>query len=334
MPFDQYQRYLDIRRIANIIAGRSGKKMRYLDVGGHYKDSKGRDKLPAREFMPEYDILSLDIVNASVPGYIRSDANKLPFKDNTFDVVFSCDVLEHIPREKQTGFVTNLLRVSRDFVILGAPFYSEIVAQAETILQEFILKAMQAEHAQLKEHIDFGLPRVEDLTTCLEKMELEYFFFESGNLFSWLTMMIMKHYLMAFPDLERLHTRLDSFFNTCFHEGEYGNPGYRTVFVMAKNKSSRKTLELIASEFKTRQKEDHPAGSMVLMLNNFNWLLNIAILQGHKALEQKSSLQKQLIQRQENRILTMEEELNSIRSSLPWRLCRFPRKLFRSLKVK
>ena len=52
---------------------------------------------------------------------IRTDWLKLPFLPNTFDVVFSLGALEHYPLELQQAMLSELARVSRQWIIILVP---------------------------------------------------------------------------------------------------------------------------------------------------------------------------------------------------------------------
>jgi SAM-dependent methyltransferase len=88
-------------------------------------------KLPESNFFeslyPYKDrIVATSIENASFleetyPGiaFIQTEKDRLPFKDQTFDIVFCSAVLEHVgDRDHQSCFIRELLRVSRKFFII------------------------------------------------------------------------------------------------------------------------------------------------------------------------------------------------------------------------
>ena len=138
-----------------------------------------------------------------------------------------------MPQENRKAFLNNLLQVGKRFVILGAPFYSERNSLAEQIVFEYIRKVHNAQHEQLKEHIDNKLPDAAELKQILEDLGLDFTSFESGNLNSWLLMMITKHYLTSIPDSEQLHNMFDIFYNKSFYESDHSRDCYRNVFIIA-----------------------------------------------------------------------------------------------------
>lgn len=329
MPFDQFQRYNDIKKILAIISEEEKGALTCLDVGGYHKDNQGNESLPGRAFIPEHRVFALDIADSSLPGYIRGNANYLPVRDNGFDIVFSCDVLEHIEQKEREAFIRNHIAASRHFSVIAGPFFSEKLVQAEKILYEYIGKVLQADHQQLKEHAVNGLPDPKEVKTYLDKQGISHVSFQSGSLFSWLPMMMLKHYLMAFPDLSELHSRLDCFFNACFDQGEFEDEGYRTVFVIAKKSSSIPVLDRIEKHFinqktKIRQKED-----TVAFLDKFNWLLNISIIRGWQELEQKNTEQNRLLKEREEQIRKLENELNKFSNTALQQTRKLLARLFR-----
>ena len=115
LPFDQYQRY---RLVADFVAelerrAARGTPLRVLDVGG-------RTAL-LRSFLPEADVVLVDLEPSAEPGLVLGDGSRLPFRDRSFDVVASFDTLEHVPPQARDAFVAECARVSRAHVFLRVP---------------------------------------------------------------------------------------------------------------------------------------------------------------------------------------------------------------------
>lgn len=317
-PFDLYQRTRDIRETVEIIAAQTGKeKLKILDVGGFRVDADNRGELLLREFLPQHDIVALDMVEATASGYVRGDGTQLPFKDNSFDVAVTSDVYEHVPPEDRERFIENLLRVSSGYVVLGAPFYSERAALAEKIVFEYVRKVLHAEQAQLKEHIENSLPDPVQLQEILNKRGVAFTFFNSGNLNGWLTMMMVEHYLMSIPETDRLRTMLDRYYNRSFYESDHGGDGYRRVFVMSREegKPGGETLKAIDAHFASYADSGEYRRLDQEGLDHLHMLLNLEALRSRALLDEKDGL----IRHQALQIAA----LNNMRSTRVYRLMQF-----------
>lgn len=64
---------------------------------------------------------ALETARRRLPGlhFVEASAYDLPFDDASFDLVFTCGVLIHIPPESRPRALDELLRVSRRYVWLG-----------------------------------------------------------------------------------------------------------------------------------------------------------------------------------------------------------------------
>lgn len=64
---------------------------------------------------------ALEAARSRLPGlrFIEAAAYELPFENESFDLVFTCGVLIHIPPEARPRALDELLRVSRRYVWLG-----------------------------------------------------------------------------------------------------------------------------------------------------------------------------------------------------------------------
>jgi SAM-dependent methyltransferase len=91
-------------------------------------------------------------------------AVKLPFEAGSFPVVISIDMLEHLPPDARLAAITEMVRVSRDVLILACPC-GPAARQAEAeLVQAWAghLPDWQAEHQAA------GLPDRAELTALLE----------------------------------------------------------------------------------------------------------------------------------------------------------------------
>ncbi|MBI4744272.1 MAG: methyltransferase domain-containing protein [Actinobacteria bacterium] len=271
LPFDQFQRYKVTEEIVNL--ARNKDKMKILDVGGY----------PGliSDFLPDDETYILDIIPSDKSNYILGDGTSLSFEDKSFDIVTSLDVYEHISPEKRDIFIKELCRVTNNLVILSAPFNEREVKLSEQLLYEYVLRVF-GEFPTLKQHIDYGLPDI----NCLMETFVENNFlpveFPSGNLYNWLIMMLVKHYIMAVLNSEKIQAELDRIYNINFSYRDYGSPSYRHV-VVASRKKNLDFLNSIKNNFTLDSKMNPDEASYKLQL--FQMLIDLFNLQVNQQLQ-------------------------------------------------
>ncbi len=228
LPFDLYQRY----SFAGAVAGKL-RPSSILDAGGNIGDQGGhlalsRDFLSSGDHPPE-TIISSDLRHCDHPGHVPGDALRLPFPADSFEIVVSLDVLEHIPPESRKAFLGELDRVGSQWILLGAPFSSPEVEKAEAELVSGLGLRF------LEEHSELGLPREKMITDFfLEEKGRHILRFENGYLPRWFMMLPVTQLLFSMHNYS-LFTSANRYYNELFYQGDCRAPGYRTFFLVSRD---------------------------------------------------------------------------------------------------
>lgn len=109
---------------------------------------------------------------------VLADGRNLPFGSNSFDVVTSIDVIEHLSKKDRRRFIKELLRVSRRAVIFSSPLGTTGHREKEKEVYNFLLKR-GIKSKFLSEHLKKGLPSAGELAGCLAKVKFKVIY--SGN---------------------------------------------------------------------------------------------------------------------------------------------------------
>lgn len=224
MTFDQLQRY---RLAADLIEDvREKKPLAILDAGSHqgYLES----------FLPYDSIYNLDRSYFAGRNFIQGDVLTLPFPDDALDISLALDILEHIPARSRLFFVGELVRVSDDMVIIGAPFDSREVAEAEKLALEFCVKMTGEEHEFLAQHLEEGLPDLKQVTGWAESCGLQSAVVPNGYLYHWLLMICLNFYLAQLKDPWEFIFAVNRFYFNRFYREDNREPCYRYFVVISK----------------------------------------------------------------------------------------------------
>lgn len=257
LPFDHYERYSITAEIVSILwpLVDRPRRLRILDVGGHSSSLK--------LFLPEDEVVLADpkepprfTHREGIPfvhdGYVVALGGRLPFPDNSFDLVTAHDTLEHVPAEARREFIDDLVRLSRRFVILHGPVHHPDVVAGEERMARFWQAALDWEHHPLEEHLDLGLPDREFIEGVLRGSGLEFAAVPNGNVLVWLSMMALEGYALALPDPGRLDEQLARSFNRFVAPRDFGEPCYRVAFVAALDPDDQPALDRIRTAFAGR----------------------------------------------------------------------------------
>lgn len=233
LPPDAFSRYFIIESALKKIFGT--KPISILDVGGQDNSLWAmikNDNLP-------YDLTVLDILPANESSknyhYIKGDALKMKFSDNSFDTVISTDVLEHIPDNSKEEFIRQCLRVAKDLVIIAAPFHSDDSHYGEQLANNFYKKLSGRDHKWLSEHFKANKPGKEFMENLLKSKKLKFAFIGGNNLENWLLTilpnLLSEKILINKKKLENLNSYFN---NNLFELNDFSPRGYRSFYIISK----------------------------------------------------------------------------------------------------
>ncbi|MFC8192698.1 class I SAM-dependent methyltransferase [Cellulomonas sp. NPDC057328] len=233
LPFDQYQRYATAARVVDALGGSHGRTM--LDVGG----GPGFLEL----FFPGAQVAVVDRYGTHEGNFVVADGAQLPFADASFDIVLTLDTLEHIPAQYREAFLAECHRVARDYVVLSAPHATEGVELAEQALQAFVTARFGEVFGTLQEHIDNGLPRIEETVAALAADDWAVGVLPSGYLPRWLLGMMFHHEMLAsgMPELDAVNR----FYNERQSLSDNAAPSYRHVVVASRTRSLEELTRVV-----------------------------------------------------------------------------------------
>jgi len=130
----------------------------------------------------KYNIYILDLNKKAFSNANRelnaiiADGCKVPFKDDSFDVVTSVDSLEHIPDSIKPDYLNELKRVAKKKVFMHFPATSsDGLYQGEKYdikFNEMHKRLAGIDESNTVEHIKSGLPKIEDIKSFFPNSDI------------------------------------------------------------------------------------------------------------------------------------------------------------------
>jgi SAM-dependent methyltransferase len=225
LPFDMYQRY-DHARAATVRLGTTPRRV--LDVGGVMGGASGHFASLA-DFFPDDETCAIDVRVADHPDHRAVAGPPLPFADASFDLVLCQDVLEHVPPDGRALLLDELRRVSRRFIVLGAPFATAGVRDADAVLFAHVQARHGYEHGFLREHLTHGHPDLAATVAHFERAGASVVVLPNGYLPYW-SLMQAANLLLAEPALGERYARGQARYNG--QVADWREPAYRHLLVV------------------------------------------------------------------------------------------------------
>ena len=117
-------------------------------------------------------------VNPSTAWYgpeeidVQCSGENVPLPDNSYDAVISVDTLEHIERKGRRQVISEMCRLSRNFVVVVVPFQGSSLEMEEEILLKVTRSGGIRDMPSLLEHTQFGLPELDELVEYADQFDL------------------------------------------------------------------------------------------------------------------------------------------------------------------
>ena len=323
--FDVFQRFSAIIRI--ICSLPNEEKLNILDVGGY----PGTLADFIREMLPDASVITVDRPICPRKDYISGSAARIPFQNETFDVVISSDMLEHIPGGNRGETLQEIRRVSRRWIILGAPFASPCNIRAERELNEIHRKAYGKSNPWLCEHIENTLPNLEETGKRLTGDSGKAVITPNGSSVSWFIMQSLKVMMDALPLLSEKIPELNRKFNRLFGLDDLREPSYRYIITVDK---TGKIPESVLNQHTEKQEEDNAEERIAAAAELFQGGIDLwkslipdelqesgALSAGYiRQLEEIIEFQEKEQKNLKTRLDSREEYLNKIESNLLFRI--------------
>lgn len=307
---DLYTRNQVIKHLVENV--RDKKSLKVLDVGGYNGE--------LNTFLKASDkVVVLDVFDINEKNYVKGDARNIQFQSSSFDIVTCSDTMEHIDPKDRIKVYEELLRVSSDYVIIGAPYGEKTVSQAEESANNFYKQLTKKSHPWLEEHKSYGLPSKVELEDFLEKSKLSFYKIESNNVFNWLLLIMLNFYSEVYDDVT-VHA-IHRFYNLNHLKlDDLTPPCYRTTYLISKVK----TLEV---EKLDQIKKENQRNLAIYA----DWVKEIISQISNKE-QEKRNLAKEL-ELNKQKLASLTSKYEEIVNSRSWKLLTKVKKFKRGLPI-
>lgn len=153
-------------------------KIRILDVGGGQGVLKSF--LDENKFIYELVETSQEKIDFALNNKISSklfDGSKLPFKDNSFDIILCTHVLEHIPDEQiREELCSEILRVSKGYTVLVFP-YGKFYRYYDRLGLKLLKKIKRSDiptYSNIKQHLELPPINMDHIKKIYKVAEVRY----------------------------------------------------------------------------------------------------------------------------------------------------------------
>jgi len=99
----------------------------------------------SRNCYPKYDVTTIDCVKGADIIQDFNKSQKLPFEDNSFDLVMANQILEHLANSEE--IMSEIKRISKKYIFIGLP-----ISKIEEFIKIFFGKYKKREYWEPSRH--------------------------------------------------------------------------------------------------------------------------------------------------------------------------------------
>ncbi len=163
---------------------------------------------------------------------VTASATKLPFNNNTYDVVVSVDMLEHLNANDRLLAINEMLRVAQKVVFIAVPC-GDLSTKQDRELDILYFDKYKIHYHFLEEQLSFGLPEAGDIKKSIifsaRRMHKIIRLTEEGNESLKLRWFLMKGFISDNIVINIFYRKL-LLFALPFFKHLNSEPTYRKIF--------------------------------------------------------------------------------------------------------
>lgn len=243
--FDQFSRY---KVCADILEKLATPNDTVLDVGSGVECVLGK-------LLPNHNITYVDPLFYSLPdkkdNMMAGNVFTKELDGKVFDCVICVDTLEHIPSDLRQPFIEKISKLAKNSIILANPC-SDVGDAVETDkwISNILKKIFNQDNIWLKEHIQYGLPRLDNTLNKLHSLDWKTQVLQNGHT-PWLRQLLLFTLIpLESKKLSEKVFELSKYFNENLYEFDHMEPSYRQVIIATKQKVPTFKNPVITSELK------------------------------------------------------------------------------------
>jgi hypothetical protein len=239
IDYDLSRRYAQVAALLDRLCRDLPEPVRLLEVGCGVTNL-----LPGYFDAERVQVVRCDLlpVVEGEPGYVQLDPDQpLPFATESMDAVCALEVLEHLPAAKRQAFLAECLRVARRGCVWTCPDGRPEVESAEQLADAAYFARHGRAHPYLREHREFGLPTVAQVSEWLRQLDCPFAVFDGTALSDWLASVLLTEPLAERHANPLIWRMLRDTFTE--QENRWAGVAYRKVYVAAKHFNASAALE-------------------------------------------------------------------------------------------